>query len=101
VLVKYVRRGAEVDGLFFTGPHCDSPGNDTLFHRLRKEGLPLRKLYYGTMLPERAVERGMEHEPNGQAKTLLDVTDTLSMKLAALRLHARHIADACEAVARL
>lgn len=72
-----------------------------VFHRLRLEGLPLRELYYDAMLPERAIERGMEHEPDGQANTVIDIQETAAVKLEALRLHARHIADAREAVARL
>jgi LmbE family N-acetylglucosaminyl deacetylase len=72
-----------------------------VFRRLRAEGLPLRELYYDAMPPERAIERGLEHEPDGQANTVIDVSETLTVKLEALRLHARHIADAREAVARL
>jgi N-acetylglucosamine malate deacetylase 2 len=72
-----------------------------VFHRLRREGLSLRELYYDAMPPERAVERGMQQEPDGQANTLIDISETLEVKIEALRIHARHIADAREAVARL
>jgi N-acetylglucosamine malate deacetylase 2 len=71
------------------------------FHRLRADGLLLRELYYDAMPAERAIERGMQDEPDGQPNTIIDVTETTSVKLEALRIHARHIADAREAVARL
>lgn len=72
-----------------------------VFHRLREEGLPLRELYYDALPPERAIERGLQDEPDGQPNTFIDVSETLAVKLEALRMHARHIADAREAVARL
>ena len=71
------------------------------FHRARAEGLSLRELYYDAMPTERAIERGVQDEPDGQPNTIIDVTETASVKLEALRMHARHIADAREAVARL
>jgi LmbE family N-acetylglucosaminyl deacetylase len=72
-----------------------------VFHRMRGEGLPLRELYYDAMPVERAIERGVSQEPDGQPNTFIDVTETISVKLEALRMHARNIADAREAAARL
>ncbi|MFN0072921.1 MAG: PIG-L deacetylase family protein [Chloroflexota bacterium] len=72
-----------------------------VFHRLRLEGLPVKALYYDALPRDRAMERGLVDEPDGQANTIIDVSETTSAKLEALRMHARHIADAHEAVTRL
>ena len=48
-----------------------------VFHRLREEGVPLQELYYDAMPPERAAERGLQDEPDGQANTIINVADKI------------------------
>jgi LmbE family N-acetylglucosaminyl deacetylase len=72
-----------------------------VFHDLRRAESGPQALFYDAMPPERAIERGLEKQPDGQPNARIDVTESMSVKLEALRLHARHIADAGEAVKRL
>ena len=71
------------------------------FHRARAEALDLRELYYDAMPPAQAAEMGIADDPDGRPNTFIDVQETAPVKLAALRLHARHIQDAVEMAARL
>lgn len=71
------------------------------FCRALAEGLGVRALYYDAVPPERAREMGLEGMPAGQPNTFIDVTETYPVKIAALRVHGRHIVDAREAAARL
>lgn len=71
------------------------------FHRALGEGYPLRELYYDAVPSPLAAERGLEGEPDGQPNTFIDVAATLPIKVAALKMHARHIADARQMVASL
>src|SRR5581483_1175630 len=66
------------------------------FARGRAEGLPPRALFYDAVAPERAAEMGIADAPDGQPNTWIDVRETAAVKLAALRLHGRHVADAAE-----
>ena len=71
------------------------------FHRARAEGLGVRELYYDAVPPDWASELHLQDAPDGRPNTWIDVSETQHVKLEALRLHARHIADAKEMVARL
>jgi LmbE family N-acetylglucosaminyl deacetylase len=71
------------------------------FCRALAEGLGVRELYYDAVPPERAREMGLEGVPDGQPNTFIDVSETLPVKIAALRLHGRHIVDAREMAERL
>ncbi len=71
------------------------------FCRALVEGLGVRALYYDAVPPERAREMGLEGMPGGQPNTFIDVAETYPVKIAALRVHGRHIVDAREAAERL
>jgi LmbE family N-acetylglucosaminyl deacetylase len=66
------------------------------FHRARADGVPVRELYYDAVPNGTAQRMGIADEPDGNPNTLIDVSATQHVKLEALRLHARHIADAAE-----
>jgi len=69
------------------------------FHRARTEGVPVRELYYDAVPHEVAQRMGIADESDGNPNTAIDVAQTQDVKTAALRLHARHIADAAERLA--
>jgi len=71
------------------------------FHRALTEGLGVRELYFDAVPAEMAGEMGIADEPDGAPNTFIDVAETASVKLDALRAHARHIKDAADMVARL
>ncbi len=71
------------------------------FHSAREHGLGTRELYYDAVPPEVAAEMRIEDVPDGRPNTVIDVAETFPVKLQALRLHARHVADAREMVERL
>ena len=71
------------------------------FYRALAEGLGVRELYYDAVPPERAREMGLEGLPAGHPNTFVDVSETYPVKIAALRLHGRHIVDAREMAERL
>ncbi len=71
------------------------------FTRALAEGLGVCALYYDAVPPERAREMGLEGLPDGQPNTFIDVTETYPVKIAALRVHGRHIVDAREMADRL
>jgi LmbE family N-acetylglucosaminyl deacetylase len=65
------------------------------------EGLPVRELLYDAVPPAAAARLGIVDEPDGQPNTFVDVASTQHVKLQALEVHARHVADAAERLARL
>jgi LmbE family N-acetylglucosaminyl deacetylase len=71
------------------------------FHRARAGRLDPRALFYQAVGPEEAKEQGIVGEPDAEPNTFLDVAETQPIKLAALRLHARHMTDATEMLRRL
>jgi LmbE family N-acetylglucosaminyl deacetylase len=68
----------------------------TAFREARADGLLLGGLFYDAVPPERARQMGIAEAPDGQPNTWIDVGDAAHVKLSALRLHARHVADARE-----
>jgi LmbE family N-acetylglucosaminyl deacetylase len=69
------------------------------FQRARTDGVPVRELYYDAVPNHVALRMGIADEPDGNPNTLIDVAQTQHFKISALRLHARHIADAAERLA--
>jgi LmbE family N-acetylglucosaminyl deacetylase len=78
-----------------------STATTAAFQRARDEGLGVAALFYDAVPAEIARGRGLEALPDGRPNTLIDVRDTQAVKLAALRLHARSVADAGKMVERL
>lgn len=72
-----------------------------MFYQALAEGLGVSELYYDAVPAERAQQMKLEDVPDGQPNTWIDVSETQPVKLEALRIHARHIADAREMVQRL
>ena len=72
-----------------------------VFHQARAEGWGVREIYYDAVPPEWAQQFQLEDAPDGRPNTWIDVSDTQRVKLEALCLHARHIADAREMIAQL
>ncbi len=73
----------------------------TAFDRTLAVGLGVRELYYDAVPAERAAQMAITTEPDGQPNTLIDIGETLPVKLAAMRAHARHMKDARERLAQL
>ena len=72
------------------------------FHRGLAEGLPLRELYYDAVPAVAARRSGIETELDGQPNTWIAVSEAARhVKLAALAVHARHVADARERLEQL
>jgi LmbE family N-acetylglucosaminyl deacetylase len=71
------------------------------FVRAQAAGIPVRELYYDAVPNEHAHKLGIADEPDGNPNTWIDVQSTQSIKVEALRIHARHIADARERLERL
>jgi LmbE family N-acetylglucosaminyl deacetylase len=69
-------------------------------HALRS-GAPPMELYYDAVRPQRAEAFGIADLPDGQPNTWIDVSDTVDVKLEALRCHARHIKDAQQRLEQL
>ena len=98
-------RGFRPDVVITFGPagitrHSDhvavSRATSDAFERGKAEGLPLHALFYDAVPPDRAAQMGIADAPDGQPNTWIDVSAADTVKLAALRVHARHIADARE-----
>jgi LmbE family N-acetylglucosaminyl deacetylase len=58
-------------------------------------------IYYDAVGGEFAQHMGIADEPDGQPNTFIDVTEFQHIKEQALAIHARHVADAVERLARL
>ena len=59
------------------------------FHRALADGLGVRELYFDAVAADMAGEMGIVDEPDGAPNTFIDVAATASVKLEALRAHAR------------
>jgi N-acetyl-1-D-myo-inositol-2-amino-2-deoxy-alpha-D-glucopyranoside deacetylase len=64
------------------------------FGRARATGLGPRELYFDALPLDQAPQLGITDYPDGQPNTAIDVGETWSVKLEALRRHGRPIADA-------
>jgi hypothetical protein len=51
----------------------------------------VRELYYDAVPTQVALEMNLEGELDGQPNTFIETTGTLPLKIAALKMHARHI----------
>ncbi len=71
------------------------------FHKAREHELGVRELFYDALPTDRAKERDLLDAPDGNPNTFVDVTETQPVKLEALRLHARSVADARDRVREL
>lgn len=64
-------------------------------------GMGLQELYYDAVPPEQAQAMDLAGLPDGSPNTWIDAIPAAEIQLAALRAHARHVADAAEMVQRL
>jgi LmbE family N-acetylglucosaminyl deacetylase len=71
------------------------------FRRAQGHGIAVQELYYDAVPPGAAAAQDLAGLPDGSPNTWIDVAGAQAIQLAALRFHARHVADAAEMVHRL
>ncbi len=71
------------------------------FGAARSDGLDVREVYFDAVPADTAEAMGISSELDGQPNTWIDIADTQHVRLQALSIHARHIADAAEILDRL